>query len=173
MFFPVRVSVLVLFLSLTLPALGVTVSPTSATVKENATQQFTASTASTWSTNCGSISSSGLFKAPLYATTTCTVTAKATNGTGSVGAKVTVTSPITITPTSAKTPQGKTQQFTANIPVSWTAKCGTISSGGLYTASGTVGTSCTIEAIATGTVKYTAYTFDTITAPTSTTFFIS
>jgi PQQ-like domain len=156
-----------------LPAFSVTVSPTSATVTENATQQFTASTASTWSTSCGSISSSGLLKAPLYPTTTCSVTATATNGSGSATAKVTVTSPITMTPTSAKTPQGNTQQFTASMPVTWVAKCGSISASGLYTASGTVGTNCTIQGIATGTVKYTVYGYDTITAPASTTFTIS
>ena len=106
-YFPLRVSVISLVLCLSVPALAVTLSPSLASLKENATQQFTASTASTWSTNCGSISTTGLFKAPLYPSTTCTVTAKATNGSGSATAKVTVTSPITMTPTSAKTPQGK------------------------------------------------------------------
>ena len=149
------------------PALAVTVSPSSATVKQNATQQFTASTASTWTTTCGSVSSAGLFKAPLYPSTTCKVTATATNGSGSASAAVTVVSPIVMTPVSAKTPQGQTQQFTANMPVTWTAKCGTISATGLYTASGTVGTNCTIEAIATTVPKYTAYGYDTITAPVS------
>jgi len=152
-----------------IPALAITVSPSSATVTENATKQFTASTASTWTTTCGSVSSAGLFKAPLYPSTTCKVTATATNGSGTVSAAVTVVSAIVMTPVSAKTPQGKTQQFTANMPVTWTAKCGTISASGLFTASGTVGSSCTIEAIATGTTKYTAYGYDTITAPTSTT----
>src|SRR5690242_14019964 len=107
-----------------LPALAVTISPTSATLKENATQQFTASTPSTWTKTCGSVSSTGLFKAPLYPSTTCKVTATATNGSGSATATVTVVSPIVMTPVSAKTPQGKTQQFTANMAVSWIAKCG-------------------------------------------------
>ena len=153
-----------------LPALAVTIAPTSATVTENGTKQFTASTPSTWTTTCGSVSSTGLFKAPLYPSTTCKITAKATNGSGSVAAAVTVISAIVITPPSAKTPQGKTQQFKANMPVAWTAKCGSISSTGLYTASGTVGTSCTIEAIATAAPKYTAYGFDMITSapPTNT-----
>jgi len=150
-----------------IPALAVTVTPSSATVKENATQQFTASTPSTWTTSCGSVSSAGLFKAPLYPTTTCKVTATATNGSGSAAAAVTVVSAIVMTPVSAKTPQGQTQQFTANMPVSWIAKCGTITAGGLFTATGTVGTSCTIEAIATTAPKYTAYGYDTITAPTA------
>ncbi len=151
-----------------IPALAVTISPTSATVTENATKQFTASTPSTWTTTCGSVSTTGLFKAPLYPSTTCKITAKATNGSGTVTAAVTVISAIVITPPSAKTPQGKTQQFTANMPVAWTAKCGSISASGLFTASGTVGTSCTIEAMATAAPKYTAYGYDAITAPTST-----
>jgi hypothetical protein len=67
-----------------------------------------------------------------------------------------------MTPVSASTALGQTQQFTANMPVTWTAKCGTITSGGLYTANGTVDTDCTIEAIATGTIKYTAYGYDKI-----------
>ena len=54
---------------------SVSISPTSATVSEGATQQFTASAAATWQTTCGTISSTGLFKAPLYPSTTCTVTA--------------------------------------------------------------------------------------------------
>src|SRR3954447_26190503 len=128
--------VLCCLLFASIPALAVTISPTSATVTENATKQFTASTASTWTTTCGSVSSAGLFKAPLYPSTTCKVTATATNGSGSVSAAVTVVSAIVMTPVSAKTPQGKTQQFTANMPVSWIAKCGTITAGGLFTASG-------------------------------------
>ena len=71
-----------------------------------------------------------------------------------------------MTPVSAKTPQGGTQQFTASQPVTWIAKCGTITPGGLYTASGSVGTNCTIEGIATGTPKYTVYGYDTILAGT-------
>src|SRR3954447_19751616 len=163
--------VLCCLLFASIPALAVTISPTSATVTENATKQFTASIASTWTTTCGSISSAGLFKAPLYPSTTCKVTA--TNGSSTAGASITVVSPIVMTPVSAKTPQGQTEQFTANMPVAWTAKCGTISTAGLYTASGTVGTNCTIQATATTSPQYTVYGFDTIMAPTSTTVTIS
>ncbi len=161
--------------SITAPSTGgpFTISPTSATVTENATRQFTASKAATWTKTCGSVSSAGLFKAPLYPSTSCKVTATATDGSGSASASVTVVSAIVMTPVSAKTPQGQTQQFTANMPVSWTAKCGSISSTGLFTASGTVGSTCTIEAIATGTTAYTAYGYDTIASPTSTTVTVS
>src|SRR5579863_5160959 len=151
--------------SVAVPTMAVTISPSSATVKENATQQFTASTPSTWTTTCGSVSSSGLFKAPLYPSTTCIVTATATNGSGAASAKVSVVSPIVMTPVSAKTPQGKTQQFTASMAVTWTAKCGVISATSLYTARGSVGSNCTIEAIATISPMYTVYGYDSITAP--------
>jgi hypothetical protein len=48
------------------------------------------------------------------------------------------------------------------MPVKWSAKCGSFTASGLYTASAPVGTFCTIEAIATGTVKYTVYGYDKI-----------
>lgn len=138
------------------------ITPTTATITEGATQQFTASAPAIWTAKCGSISSTGLYKAPLYASANCSVTATATSGGSSATAPLTIVSPIVMTPVSASTPLGQTQQFTANMPVTWSAKCGTITSGGLYTANGTVGTYCTIEAIATGTIKYTAYGYDKI-----------
>ena len=137
-----------------------TISPTTATVSEGATQQFTASAAATWQTTCGTVSSAGLFKAPLYPTTTCTVTATGSGGTAT--ASVTVVSPIVMTPASAATSQGKTQQFSASMPVTWSAKCGSITASGLFTASAPVGTYCTIEGIATGSVKYTVYGYDKV-----------
>jgi hypothetical protein len=150
----------------TLPSFATTVSPSSATVREHGTQQFTSSTPSTWTTNCGSISSTGLFSAPLYPKL-CTVTARATNGSGSATASVNVTSPITITPNAATTPQGGTQKFTASAPVTWVAACGSITPSGLFTASGSVGQSCTIEGIAITSPKYTVYGYDRIASPTS------
>ncbi len=137
-----------------------TIGPTTATVSEGATLQFTANASATWTTNCGTISAAGLYKAPLYPSTSCTVTASGT--TGSATAKLTVVSPIVMTPVSASTSQGKTQQFSASMPVTWVAACGSITASGLYTASAPVGTFCTIEGIATGSVKYTVYGYDKI-----------
>ena len=148
-----------------LPGFATTINPTSATIQEHSTKQFTASTPSKWTTTCGTISSSGLLTAPLYPATSCHITAVAISGSGSATALVNIVSPIVMTPASAKTPQGKTQQFTASMPVTWIAKCGTITAGGLFTASAPVGSSCTIEAISTGTVKYTVYGYDTIALP--------
>jgi hypothetical protein len=137
-----------------------TITPTTATVTENATLQFTAPGATSWITNCHTVSSTGLFTAPLYPSTSCTVTAS--NTSSSAIAAVTVVSPIVMTPASAATSQGKTQQFTSSMPVTWSAGCGSITASGLYTASAPVGTYCTIKGIATGTIKYTVYGYDKI-----------
>ncbi len=142
-------------------AFAITVAPASVTIKEGASQQFTASVASTWKASCGSISSAGLFKAGVYAGP-CTVTATAKSGGQQATAKVTVTSPIIMTPLSARTPQGQTQQFTASVPVTWATKCGSINASGLYTASGTVGQFCSIWATASSGPPYTVYGGDTI-----------
>ncbi len=137
-----------------------TIQPTAATVTEGATQQFTASAAASWTTNCGTISTGGLYKAPLYPSTTCKVTASGSSG--SATANLTLVSPIVMMPASAATSQGKTQQFSASMPVTWSAQCGSITASGLFTASAPVGTFCTIEGIATGSVKYTVYGYDKI-----------
>jgi hypothetical protein len=78
-----------------------------------------------------------------------------------------------MTPVTANTPQGQTQQFTASAQVTWVAACGTITAGGLYTASAAVGTYCTIEGIAITTPKYTVYGYDKIGSPSTATFSIS
>jgi chitinase len=46
---------------------------------------------------------------------------------------------ISVTPLKASILHGQTQQFTANKPVRWTAKGGTITDAGLYTAGGQAG----------------------------------
>src|SRR4051794_39373369 len=145
---------------------AVTVTPTNQTIKENATLQLQASVPSTWTTTCGSVSSAGLFRAGLYPAT-CTVTAKATSDGATGSTTVIVVSPITMTPVSANTPQGKTQQFNTSAPVTWTVGCGTITAGGLYTASGTVGSYCTVHGTAVTSPKYNVYGYDHIVAPTT------
>ncbi len=147
------------------PALALNVVPTSATIQENAKLQFQASVPSTWTTTCGTITSAGLFTAPLYPSTTCAVKATATDGSGTATASITIVSPIVMTPVSATTAPGKTQQFTASAPVTWTAKCGTITAGGLFTATSAVGTFCTIEGVATVSPKFTVYGSDKVAAP--------
>ena len=151
-----------------LAPLAWSISPLNPTVSEGATQQFAATEAVTWTASCGSITGAGLFTAPTLAGA-CTITATATDGTGQTEATIaTITNPLSITPASASTPQGATQQFTANMAVSWAASCGSITSGGLFTASGTAGTSCTITATATGVSGLTATAVDTVGAATLT-----
>ncbi len=55
---------------------------------------------------------------------------------------------LTVTPATVTVQEGSTQQFSANRPASWSATCGTINSGGLFTAPLAAG-SCTINAVAT------------------------
>jgi hypothetical protein len=142
------------------------ISPLNPTVSEGATQQFTASSASTWTASCGSISASGLFTAPLKQTS-CTITGKASDGSGHTASTLAnISSPITITPSSATTKVGQTQTFTANVAVTWTASCGTIDSTGLFTAPATA-QSCTITATAASGTPYTASAIDTVTSTTS------
>ena len=142
-----------------------TISPTSANLSEGDSKQFTASASATWSASCGSVSSSGLYVAPLVAGA-CTVTATPTAGGTAASASVTVTSPIVITPQTASTPQNSTQQFTANMPVNWASSCGSISGSGLFTASGPTGV-CTITATASTGTAYTGTASDTIITQTA------
>ncbi|ABF43775.1 hypothetical protein Acid345_4776 [Candidatus Koribacter versatilis Ellin345] len=141
-----------------------TISPQNPTVSEGTTKQFTASKASTWSATCGTISSGGLFTAPL-SQPACKVTGKATDGSGTASTTVNITSPITITPAGATTTVGKTQQFSANMSVSWAASCGSISTSGLFTAPASPAT-CTITATAASGTAYTAKATDTVVSST-------
>lgn len=141
------------------------ISPQNPTVSEGATQQFTGSVASTWATTCGSISSSGLFTAPL-SQPACKVTGTASDGSGpTASTNVNVSSPISISPTGATTAVNQAQQFSANVAVTWAASCGSISSSGLFTAPATAG-SCTITATASSGTPYTAKASDTVTSST-------
>ena len=47
-------------------AAAFTLSPQNPTVSQNATQQFTASAAATYSATCGTITSAGLYTAPSF-----------------------------------------------------------------------------------------------------------
>lgn len=145
-----------------------TLSPLDPTVSEGGTQQFTASAAATWKSSCGSITSAGLFTAPL-SQTSCTITATATDGSGHTATtNADIASPITISPNGATTVAGATQQFTASESVSWSASCGSITPAGLFTAPATAG-ACTITATASSGTLYSASVIDTVTAaPAST-----
>lgn len=131
---------------------SVTISPTTATLSENQTAQFTATvtnatdTSVTWqvsgvtggSSSTGTITSTGIFTAPstIASTTAVAVTAVSVeNNTKSASATVTLqakstapTPPITISPSSATLPAGAQQSFTASVgsssaTVVWSVSC--------------------------------------------------
>ncbi|MBU6500322.1 MAG: hypothetical protein KGJ89_00635 [Patescibacteria group bacterium] len=170
---PTKSSIANITLQATQASIAVTISPSSATLPSNGSnqKQFNASingtvnnSGVTWSvspaTGCGSVSSGGLYTAPSSAAT-CTVTATSNaDSTKSASATVTVNSMVvTISPTSATLSVGNSQQFNASINgtvnnsgVTWSVSpatgCGTVSNIGSYTApsSVTVVTTCTVTA---------------------------
>lgn len=150
--------------------IAVSISPTNAVLQVGSSQQFSASVSGTsnkqvtWYVNgvsggssaYGTISSSGLYKAPASVPSggMVTVTAKsAADSTQSASAVVTLQGApgvvsVSVSPTSAKVSGGQSQQFsatvsgTSNTAVTWAVNgvqggngsYGTISSAGLYTA---------------------------------------
>jgi hypothetical protein len=162
-------------------AVAVSVSPSTATVKQGAAQQFTATvtgtttTGVTWkvSTGGGTVSTSGLYTASTTAGTyTVTATSKADT---TKNATATVTVPavtISISPTTANINQKATQQFTgtvggaANIGITWTVVpatgAGTVSTSGLYTAPATLGS---FKVRATSQAKTTVFAEAVVTVP--------
>ncbi|HYE75216.1 MAG TPA: Ig-like domain-containing protein, partial [Blastocatellia bacterium] len=175
----------------------VTISPNSVTVATGATQQFTATVTGTantkvyWYVNGGSangtISSSGLYKAPASAPAS-PVTIRAVcevNSERSASATVTVTGApqtvaVNISPSSASVQTSATQQFnatvtgSANTAVTWqvnnvtggNATVGTISNTGLYTAPATVPAgSVTVRAVSQADTTKSAVASVTVTEP--------
>src|SRR5262249_28733940 len=107
-------------------AVSVSISPTSASLGQGGTQQFTATVTGTanstvtWSlTGLGTLSSSGLYGAPASVTSVSTSSVKATSvadTTKSDTATVTL-NPISVgvSPGTASVPTSATQQFTATV----------------------------------------------------------
>jgi hypothetical protein len=179
---------------------AVMVSPANAQVGVGAQQQFTAAvtgtsnTAVVWSVSgltcagadCGTITSGGLYTAPLIVPNPSSVTVKATSvadSTKTSSAMVTITQQIavSISPNPAQVAVGAVQKFTAQVTgttitgVTWSvagagcggAACGTVSSAGLYTAPGAVPTPAqvTVTATANADGKTAASAIVTIFAP--------
>ena len=170
-------------------SVSVQITPSSLSLKSGGTQQFAATvsdastSAVTWSTSAGKISSSGMYTAPAVTTsTTATVTATSVANTSKhATATITISSssaaPISVqmTPTSASIRSAGTQQFTAtvsnasNTGVTWSASIGSISSAGLYTApSVTTSTSAVVTARSVAdTTKYAQSTISIAALSTS------
>ncbi len=147
--------------------IGVSISPLTPTLGSDETRQFTAAvtntsnTAVVWSATAGTISSTGLYKAPAGISTNTSATVKATSvadATRSASTTVTLLPPkVTITPASVTLVPSGTQQFSATVAYSsnksvvWSINpaVGTISAAGLYTAPATVTSDQTIAVRAT------------------------
>jgi len=166
-----------------------TVSPASEVMYSLQTQQFTAlavpgCTASgvvaVWSISpagAGTITSSGLYKAPANNAGSQTVTIIATSPTNSAlsgSATVTLLPPpvVTVSPLTATLHDGQTEQFTAAVTnaidtaVTWTvspASAGSISAGGLFTATASTSTQQTVTITATSQADPTQSGSATIT----------
>jgi len=156
----------------------ITVSPATVQVALGATQQFTASgqTSVTWTASEGTITATGVFKAPstMPASNTVTITATGTNsqkGTATVTliGSTTGGGPITVSPATAQVALGATQQFTASgqSTVTWTASAGTISAAGLFKAPATMPASSTVTITASGTNNQSGTAIVTLTSGTT------
>jgi hypothetical protein len=121
------------------------IAPLNPALVQGATQQFTASRSASFAATCGSISPSGLYTASVSGS--CTVTATAQDGSGQTASTTaTVTAALAISPAdSAVFALGK-QQFSANLPATWSSTCGNIDANtGLFTAP-PIATGCTVTA---------------------------
>ncbi len=144
------------------PPIAVSVSPSSASIRANATQAFTATvtgaanTGVSWSvaegTSGGAVTSSGVYTAPSAPGSYHVVAASAADPSATATAAVTVTAApppptitsVAVTPATATIAAGATQAFTAQVngaaseAVTWTVSLGgpggTIDAHGLYTA---------------------------------------
>jgi hypothetical protein len=155
---------------------AISLSPTSATMIGNTTQQFTAtlqgvsSGTFTWSATGGTISSSGLYTSP-STVGTYTVTATSTLDSALTASATVSVFVFTISPTTATIAPSSTQQFTAtiqgltNTSVTWSvdgvaggnATTGLIIAGGLYTAPAAIGAhKVTATSVAAPTFSVTA-----------------
>src|ERR1700688_4657998 len=133
---------------------AVSVSPISASIQSGAQQQFIASvsgssnTAVVWSASGGTITTSGLYRAPSAAGTYTVTATSASDSTKSASAIVTVPQQvaISVSPGTASIQSGAQQQFIAsvsgssNTAVAWSASGGTITISGLYVAPRAAGT---------------------------------
>lgn len=112
------------------------ISPAAVSVSLGATQQFTATGATSWTAQAGTITAAGLYTAPSVMPASGTDTVTASNAIGSSSASVALNVPAApvISPKSVTVTLGKTEQFKAPGAKSWTAVAGTVTAAGLYTA---------------------------------------
>jgi hypothetical protein len=142
----------------TVRVIEITISPSDVRMYVGDNQQFTASVTGAvnnnvnWEVNgivggsssVGTISSTGLYTAPVqYTNTGIQVEASSADPSISAEANISVSGKIQISPVNPQVIYGNKQQFTATIvgapndQVNWIAQYGGVTSSGLYTASGT------------------------------------
>jgi len=126
------------------------ISPTAVSVKLGATEMFTSSGATAWTTSAGTISTAGLYTAPGSMTPSGMATVTAAGPGGSASATVTLESPQVITPATVSVNLGATQQFASAGATAWAAAHGTVTTAGLYTAPASLSTTGTDTVTATG-----------------------
>jgi len=174
---------------------AVEVRPASATLGLGGTAQFaavvtgTVNTAVTWrvqEASGGTVDSAGLYVAPAAAGTYHVVATSAADGNRAATATVTVqpVAPISvsISPASATVAAGGTRTFTAtvtgatNTAVTWSVRettgCGSITSGGVYTAPGAAAT-CNVVGVSAADGVSSGVATVTVSAPTPVTVTIS
>jgi len=150
-------------------SVAVAVLPSSSSLPSGKSQQFsanvsgTSNTAVTWKASGGSISSGGMYTAPMSAGSFVVTATSMADTTKSASAAVSVTAAatvaVTISPGSASLSAGGSQQFTAavsgnsNTAVTWSATGGSVSTSGLYTAPSAAGTYTVTATSAADTTK--------------------
>jgi hypothetical protein len=161
--------------TVTVPGVTLSVSPSAITLAQAATQQFTANSAVTWSVQevaGGSITNTGLYTAPNSAGTFHVVATSEADPSKKAVAVVTVQAvSINIIPASLTLRQGAHQLFTAtvlgttNTAVTWSvqeAAGGSITNAGLYTAPSSAGT---FHVVATSEADPSKSSVATVTVP--------
>ncbi len=131
-----------------------TISPAAVSVVLGQTQQFTSTGATSWTASVGSVTSTGLYTAPVAMPASSSVTVTAAGPNGSATATISLTAPagLTISPASISIALGKTVQFTAAGATSWSSTAGIVSSSGLFTAPSTMPSVTTASVTANGAV---------------------
>lgn len=154
---------------------NVSITPTSPVLGSDETLQFSATVtgainkAVVWSATAGTISSTGLYKAPSGITAATSAQIRAVSladATRSASTTVSLRPPrVTVTPSSATlAPSGKQQfaatvEYAANKTVVWSISpaVGTISAAGLYTAPATLTSNQTVTVRVTSAIDPTRY----------------
>ena len=159
---------------------SISVAPTSTALSTGASKQFGATvsgctnTAATWRATRGTVSTTGLYKAPSSAGPDTITATSVSDPTKSASASVNVSDPATVSvsvsPASATTTTNGTAQFSAtvtgstNTAVTWTATGGSVSSTGMFTAPSTAGT-YTITATSAADTSKSASASVNVSAP--------